>query len=180
METVEYFAMEGCPGEYFRCEKLSATLGTESCADMWRKAHSGENTAHRYEKCKGCCIGARHAGEGEASMSLLFGRRICARCHKLSRRFVYNDICVSCYNRQREWIKGRNARGTKPVKQPPLHPVSIAYIVGGEIQASKAVMSESTVEMVTRILRDSRKEVTFGFFRRALIKKDGFGEMVAD
>ena len=179
MEPIRYFTMDGCQGEYFGCSRLSATLNRDSCASMWRQANSSGQVTTRHEKCKGCLIGALHAGESsEISTSMLMGKRICARCHKLSRRFVQNDICVSCYNRQREWLRGRNARGTKPIKQKPLHPVSVPYMAGNEVHVPKAALSESTVEMITRILRDSRKEVTFGFFKRALA--NGIGEMVGD
>lgn len=178
MEPIKYFAMESCSGEFFACSRLSATLSSASCAGMWRHANL-EKESYRHEKCKGCQIGAFHAGEKEMSSSKLMGKKICARCHKLSRRFVRNDICISCYNRQQEWVKGRNARGTTPIKQKPLYPGNVPYLVAGkEMHIAKVDLVESTVELVTKILRDNRKEVMFGFFTRAIV--DGSRKMVAD
>ncbi|SDH26316.1 hypothetical protein [Nitrosomonas sp. Nm132] len=167
MEPIKYFLRGDCPGEYFECSRLSATLTKSSCADMWRQARK-EKDNFRLHHCRNCKIGAMHAGEHEISTSRLSGKRICARCHRPSNRFISDNICVSCYNRQQEWLKGKNAKGTKPIKQRPLKPMSVPYVTGDELHIARAVLAESTNEMIIRMLRDSQKNVRFGFYRRAL------------
>lgn len=167
MESIKYFAREDCPGDFFECGKLSATLSKSSCASMWRKAFS--RNGNYQEKCRGCPIGAMHAGEHEISTSRLAGKKICVRCHRASNRFVFNDICVSCYNREREWVKGRNAKGTKPVKQKPLHSLTLPYLTAEkQVGVVRKKTAESTSEMITKVLRDSQKKVMFGFFKGVL------------
>lgn len=165
INAVEYFSMPSCPGQFFKCSRLSATLSTASCASRWKQANQSHD---RCQQCAGCPIGAQHAGETQASTSLLMGKPICARCHRSSDRLVNKKICVSCYNRQREWVIGRNAKGTIPVKQKPLRPMQLPYLAGGSLQIAASDLAESTSELIISVLRDSRKDVVFGFFARAL------------
>jgi len=168
---IEYFAMDGCPGQFFRCDKLSATLKTETCALKWRESqrsqghHGGEQRSHG---CMRCHIGAMHAGETQASTSAIMGRPLCSRCHRSATRLVAKAICVSCYNRQREWVIGRNAKGTKPVKQKPLYHIRLPHLSGDKLTVARAEYVESTAEMIIRILKSSRQQVTFGFAARAM------------
>lgn len=178
MGPVKYFAMDNCPGEYFTCEKLSATLSKTSCADLWRRARR-ETDNIRMDKCRGCAIGALHAGEPLTLPSRLSARRICVRCHRQSNRFVFGTICVSCYNRQQEWVVGRNAKGTKPIKQKPLYPLVLPYLSAErEVFVEKAVMAESAEEMIVRVLKGSQGKVMFGFFKGVLFNEAG--AMVSD
>ena len=39
---------------------------------------------------------------------------------------VRGELCVSCFNREAEWRRGRNARGTRPVTYVPIR----AHLVG--------------------------------------------------
>ena len=164
MET-QYFDMAGCPGQFFRCTRLSATLSVDSCASRWKKAQRDRESCRQ---CVNCPVGASHAGETQTSTSTLLGRPICCRCHRGSDRLVSKHICVSCYNRQREWVLGRNAKGTKPVKQRPLRPIQIAYYADAEIKTIKASLAESATEMIVHVLRHTKQQVTFGFFARAM------------
>lgn len=57
---------------------------------------------------------------------------ICVRCHQPSvRRLIYGNLCISCANRQFEYIRGRNAKGTVPIKHPPLQVVTMLAESGG-------------------------------------------------
>lgn len=159
---VDYFPMENVPGKvFFKCERQRAKLSTDSCASMWRKAdelNDGTNSS-----CKLCPIGAVHAGEVAASMSPLKGALICARCHRNAMRLIGKHMCVSCYNRNAEGIKGRNAKGTKPVKLGPLDKRSIRYRHGDEVQTLVLHRSIDVDELLVATLRDSRKAVAFAF-----------------
>lgn len=137
-------------------------MSVEACAKQWRKAN--EQSQEAGFKCRLCPIGPVHAGETAASMSPIKGSMICARCHEWSQRLIGKMLCVSCYNRQREWLVGENAKGTKPVKQKPLQTRKLRYMAGDEMQTLTVKHSEDELELVVAALRDSRRRVRFAFF----------------
>lgn len=160
MPTVVY--VELVPGmQHFSCERMRATLSVHACADNWRRGREGNLSRL---PCKGCEIGAVHAGEAGASQSPLLGTRICARCHRGAARLIRGHLCVSCYNREREVRLGRNAKGTPPVKWHALARRSISY------RRSDGTVAEHTLdraadmeELIVATLRDERKAVQFGW-----------------
>jgi hypothetical protein len=146
---------------YFRCDRMRATLSTSACSGMWRKANDDGDTDR--SACRLCPIGAGHAGELDASMSPLKGSCTCARCHRPAGRLIGGMVCVSCMNRQYEWLKGKNAKGTAPVKLTCLSRRRIRYSSGGE--ACNLVLQHSLDmdELIVATLRDSKNQVRFGF-----------------
>lgn len=157
-----YFERPEIPGQAaFRCEKLSATLSVASCADMWRKAN--HENVERLNRCKTCPIGAVHAGETAASMSPFMGQCICARCQRVSGRLIGKHLCVSCYNRNREYLIGRNSKGSNPVKMRPLARRTVRFIMGGTPCTLTLDHTADTEEMVVAVLRDQKKRVQFSF-----------------
>lgn len=160
MEQVVYFERAEMPGvQHFRCERLRASLATGSCAGMWRRANDG--TEDR-ESCLRCPIGAVHAGQPLANLSPLRLGPICARCHNPARRLIGKMHCVSCKNREYEFLRGRNAKGTRPVKIGGLCRRRIRYTVGTELHNLVAQYSLDTEELVVAALRDSPNRVSFG------------------
>lgn len=158
----EYFEMPEIPGrKYFRCDRLRATLSVEACATQWRLANH-ENDEDR-QRCKCCPLGAVHAGETAASMSPLKGTLTCGRCHKRATRLIGRHLCVSCINRQYEALKGRNAKGTKPVKLAPLEPRTLHFQHGAQRRSLHMPLSVDTDELIVAALRDSQNTVTFQF-----------------
>lgn len=159
---VEYFTYENVPGKsYFRCERMRATLSTAACKDSWRRADELNDGSH--SSCRLCPIGAVHAGEVAASMSPLKGTLTCCRCHRTAGRLINSMTCVSCYNRAREVLVGRNAKGTAPVKLCALDARRIRYRHGGELCTLKLRHSVDTDELVVAVLRDSKQSVVFAF-----------------
>jgi hypothetical protein len=159
---VEYFKIEEVPDQqYFRCDRYKASLSVSACAKMWKEANH-ENVEARY-RCKTCPLGAVHAGETAASMSPLLGKSICARCHGQTARLIGKHICVSCYNRQREWIIGKNAKGTRPLKIGRLDPRTLRYFSGGQTAVLHAALSATMDELIIAALRDSKNRVRFSF-----------------
>lgn len=159
---VEYFSIDVAPGKaFFRCERQRATLSTDSCAAQWRKADA--STDGSCSACRLCPIGAVHAGEVAASMSPLKGSLLCARCHRTAARLIGKMVCVSCYNRAAEVLKGRNAKGTAPVKHPPMHPRRVRYMHGGELRSLALRHTVDTDELLVAVLRDSRQRVVFAW-----------------
>lgn len=158
----DYFEMPELPGrKYFRCERLRATLSTDACGVQWRKANHANDEA--CGRCKCCPLGALHAGETAASMSPLKGTCTCGRCHKRASRLIGKHLCVSCKNREYEALKGKNAKGTKPVKLPPLEARTLYYLHGDQRRSLHLPLSIDTDELIVAALRDSLNAVTFQF-----------------
>jgi hypothetical protein len=61
---------------------------------------------------------------------------------------------VSCYNREREVVKGANAKGSPPIKHPPLDPRTVFYRAGDTCQSKTVARSMSTEELIVAVLRD--------------------------
>lgn len=158
----EYFEIVELPGvKHFTCDRYKATLSTEACAGMWRAGnHEGSEARFR---CKVCPLGALHAGETAASMSPLKGMTICGRCHTGVARLIGKHLCISCYNRQREYLIGKNAKGTKPVKLAPLEARRIRYMSGKAPKTLYMPLTVDTEELIISALRDSKDTVRFGF-----------------
>jgi hypothetical protein len=109
------------------CSALSATISVSFCAESHRKANSHEGIKAGFRvACRLCPIGARNVGTFEfVERSPLFASKTCARCERQSRRLVWNQICVSCYNRQREHKTGLNKRGNPLRKIHSYHDASV-------------------------------------------------------
>ncbi len=150
---IQYFAVDGCARQFFRCAALKATLSTDSCTTNWRRAQRlrpDEVTA--VHLCRDCPIGAAHAGERHVARSALFGLGICPRCRKYAGRIIHGTRCVSCYNRERELVAGRNAKGTKPT-MAPLLPRRVSIVLDGKPVEVVADRAADTPEMMIAVMR---------------------------
>lgn len=164
----DYFSLPELPGKaLFRCEKLLATISTDACATMWRQANH-EHLESR-SRCKNCPVGAQHAGETDANLSPLHSAMICARCQRPASRLIEGHVCVSCKNREYEWVKGCNAKGSKPIKMAPLAPRCLNYMHGREPCSIQRRLTKNTDELVIAVLRDSSHTVSFGFVSPGII-----------
>jgi hypothetical protein len=117
-------APAGAAGVYFECERLRATLSTQACADRWNAAVSGTT-------CCGCHIGREHnlrTSPGAAmGPKVRAPSRECLRCGRTDLRLIKRDgVCVSCFNRQREWHIGQNSKGDPPAHFEPLSTFTVA------------------------------------------------------
>ena len=158
---MEYFSNDLMPGRvFFRCERMRATLTTDACSAMWRRENNGCDGEH--EGCHCCPIGASHAGEVAASMSPLKGAKICGRCHRPASRLIHRHLCISCQNRAYECARGRNAKGTAPVKAPRVDVRRLHYLAGSDPQTLR-MASIDTDELIVAVLRDSRQRVSIAF-----------------
>lgn len=159
---IVYFSLEALPHKaFFRCERQRASITTESCASMWRREADNNDGAH--SACRLCPVGAVHAGEVAASMSPLKGTLTCSRCHRTASRLIGGMHCPSCYNRQREFSLGCNAKGTAPVKLRALDARRVRYRHGDEVRTLRMSRTVDIDELIVSILRDSRQRVVFGF-----------------
>lgn len=162
---VTYFTPDWAPPgrQMFRCDRLAATLGVEQCATNWGRAVAGQGML----RCKGCRTGAEHAGQDRANASPLRGMLLCARCQRGCSRLVESWLCVSCYNRGREWRMQRNAKGSVPSRMTPLVPRTLRYTEAGEPRVLTRPWTQSREELVFGLLRDCTGEVAIAFDGRA-------------
>lgn len=159
--SMDYKTISWAPGQqYFHCDPLRATLTVGSCATNWLR--SQEREAGLWQ-CRGCRLGAEHAGEEEANLWFGRGELICSRCTRGADRLVKGDQCVSCYNREREFVLGRNARGVYPNKMPRLRERSLFFMQGQAPRQVTRPRSLDMTELIVAQLRDSRESLTFAF-----------------
>lgn len=164
---VHYFKVEGFEGDYFSCERYG-TMAPSSCARNYEEAPEASRKG-RLAGCVGCRIGQMHASTGDAPLTLetLTGvayRTVCVRCRRggedprlIGRMRLIRDhtTCVSCYNREREVLQGKNAKGATPKKWRGLFFARIGSVVGGAL----------TIEQLDHPVRD-RLEMMLTILRR--------------
>ncbi len=156
----------------FRCERQRATLSTTACARMWRTAQERAAPPQPWESlahCYGCPIGARHAGRPDlvpfAPATAL--RLICPRCTRQAARLIHGRLCISCYNRELEARKGRNAKGSRPRLCAVLHAAELAVIEGdgggaGTVRHVRQAPVVSLAEAMLTIARAAKAPLAFG------------------
>ncbi|MGY3551177.1 hypothetical protein [Bradyrhizobium sp. USDA 4469] len=168
MEPI-YFEMPELPGRrYFACAPLRCTLSVDACVANWRTSDEAGMVGGNVQ-CKHCSVGARHAGGADANTSPLRGTLTCARCHRGAMRLIRGMICVSCYNREREALQGRNGKGNAPVQLTAemLGRRSVTYQAGGEVRTKVVERALDTVEVMVAALRDEKQAPRFGWRGRA-------------
>ncbi|MGJ7483730.1 hypothetical protein ACSFA2_00635 [Variovorax sp. LT2P21] len=142
-------------GRYFICERLHSTLSTVSCAARWTAAPACSGST-----CSGCPVGQQHAREqlGSTPRQAREPQQSCLRCGRSDLRVIQSvGHCASCYNREAEARKGRNAKGKPPVTFEPLrtHSVAIEGRAGVVHHAIEARHSAEAVGVAARMrLRD--------------------------
>ncbi|WP_128290822.1 hypothetical protein [Afifella aestuarii] len=141
---VEYFEAypELMPGiQFFSCSAIGATLRPAHCGARHDRAcrvrSVDDDSDQAFTICRQCPVGARHAGkEAESPLAPVspLPAFVCSRCSRGTMRMIGGQICVSCYNREQEARKGRNARGTKPITFQPLRRHHVAIDDGRRVR----------------------------------------------
>lgn len=141
MPEIRYFAPDVEGAEHlrvFRCEKLHATLTAEACAKRWLT---------REHPCSGCWIGERHATQlglhRQAEQVSTPTPAPCLRCGRGTLKRVGGTLCISCWNRAREWILGRNRKGGRPTIA--LHYFEVLLITTAECPRTRTGIGSPTV-----------------------------------
>jgi hypothetical protein len=145
--------------ELFTCPKhvgnLRLTPG--ACAGMWRRGRrAGQYDLARI--CRGCPIGAGHAGidpaniEAEVLADQVATATSCIRCGRPAKRLIGLTICVSCSNRSLEWLKGENRRGTFPHTFGSLSLFKAALTINGT-RGELSALTGSLWEFIAVIFR---------------------------
>jgi hypothetical protein len=127
---------------------------------MWLRARTlPKNSVETLAKCRGCSIGARHAGqpvaEGlEEAPDQARAAITCTRCGEGGTKIVDGRLCISCYNREREVIRGVNRRGNAPVRAKPLRPFA-AVVLDDRVKRVDFARVTSGLEGILSVERHS-------------------------
>jgi len=145
-DGVSYIEVAGLRS--FRCQTWRATLSVSFCARRWREAQSARGIrAEELNLCRQCQIGAAHAGEPVLPRAENFGNNVCVR----------QMHCISCWNRGREWVRGKNARGNTPVKAlAELRYLTLAVVL------DPGQPTERTVEFTDIAIDEEELRLTIG------------------
>ena len=165
---VEYMKLEGVPGQYFSCPYGLGMLSIDACSRSYQMSMSTAGLREgRRVTCRACPVGATHAGvpSEEASASRFLGVGYCSRCHGDARRLIRGSICVSCYNREREVLIGRNAKGSRPIYGKAIGVATISCLLdaGKKVQVRRMDKVTSRLEAFLSILRTESKTVYLGW-----------------
>lgn len=174
---VVYESLAGVPGRYFRCTRYGL-MNVGACARNFAAAPALCSEA-RLSACIGCPTGLLHADGPTAAAASPYASpcalpyaspyaSICTRCRRdpadaskyrstrQGRIRMVRDgmICVSCFNREREVLRGQNARGTKP-RVLVLREVSVACIVDQRVSVARLAVAKDAVEGALTVIRKS-------------------------
>ncbi len=150
--------------QVFLCPKIPGRLSLSevSCANQFTAAQSKE-WAYRLPHCVDCPIGAKNAG---VEIGAPFQKRaVCVRCGSGSGRMVLGRLCMSCYNREREWRIGKNAKGGTPREYIPLGRFVFTCVGNGRrylIEATSVVEARLAAQKVwglVDLVLDRRKSL---------------------
>lgn len=110
--TYQTITIAGQSVRLFSCSRHAMQLTVEGCAGRFKEALShGHNDVSQFVKCRDCPIGAAHSGLPLRPPKPL---KECARCGQWASRIINSTLCTSCFNREREVLKGRDRRGRPP------------------------------------------------------------------
>lgn len=155
----------------FRCDRRSMTLSVPACASLWRSAQAKRPEPWEGKfACRTCPVGAQHAGcampqEVEATEAL---RLVCPRCERDASRLIRSRLCISCYNREQEVIRGRNAKGGTPRLSGRLHTERLSVVEPGG--GTRIVRRENVIgasEAIIALAKTAKGGMAFGLRRVA-------------
>lgn len=187
--TVTYFQIDSAPGlRLFRCEQYATTMSTDACARRFnesKRAIADDGDDERFvsfHHCGRCKIGACHAG-AEPVQPLVVGSMTCARCHQSGSRLIRGNICVPCYNRERELALGTNSKGTAPrpvdrfwrvddsdgdeslPRSAVIRPLRVYFSSGAGFPVERTIQASTTLESVIIAARSLGKTAALPRFR---------------
>jgi len=187
--AVIYFAVDGFDGKFFTCARYG-TMSPGSCSKNFAAAPEAARRGTRLEACIGCDVGQHHTDPVAlpkpvpAHQSFAY-RQICVRCRHSGdddesrligrMRLVRGQtMCVSCYNREREVLKGKNAKGARPKKWRHLFYVRIASVENGamRIEQFDHPVRDRLEAMLTILRRKDGPRVMGWTTSRSIVRAD--------
>lgn len=153
--------------DLFLCEKRKLTLSTAGCSRLYNAA-SGPKPPDPWlgmAGCRFCPIGSQNAtGRPQNPISVLteMMRSLCVRCGRPSDRLIWNLLCASCDARQKEAIKGKNAKGNPPALSAQLHTERIAFVHGVRTTVIQRPAVASLSEVILHLSKSAIAPAAFG------------------
>lgn len=175
--------MAGLSLTHFECTKIKASaLSIDTCVNRYRTAKDRDEVA--CSACRGCVVGRIHAGEGDplkeveqtegqtrAIVALADEQRTCCRCGRGGMRLIRCPtagsrhmprtaikpaavLCVSCFNREAEHRRGRDAKGKPPVNYIEPTDRLVGVLVDGQ-PTWRMVRGQNHAEPIARTIRAS-------------------------
>jgi hypothetical protein len=117
--------------------------------------------------CRGCPLGESHAtGRPPDPFAAVREslRMTCSRCNKKSEWIVRPatlGYCLSCYNRNLEALKGKNAKGTRPALSEQLHTGDALISEGDQQRVVIRTFVPSFTELTTQVRRRATGPLEF-------------------
>lgn len=165
MEKVKY--QEIIPNRrHFECEKLRGLISVDECAERFDRSTSDPRNPERFCSCKRCPVGAQHkieltALQAEQLEALppvirsVGGGAACVRCGSVGKRIVSRTLCVSCWNREREHLIGRNAKGNVPAAFKPVTPRRVGVMGEDGTPEWRIFPGQNPAEPIARAARQA-------------------------
>lgn len=155
--------------EMMRCDRRGMTLSTAGCAKLWVSANPSDPALRPKPwegraACVVCPTGAANAGCTQSPVAAAVEdiRVTCPRCERPTERMIRDRLCVSCYNREREALAGRNAKGGRPRLCGILHPASVVVIEPAGARVVRVSPVVSVAEVVIGLARRAVGPTAFG------------------
>lgn len=154
--------------DLFHCQRQNMRLTAAGCARLWRSAQDKGNAPKPWEgrlACVTCPFGAANAGVKVSPVveSVAILSKVCSRCLRLSDRIIEGRLCISCYNRQAEADRGRNAKGGTPRLCAILHDMDVAVFSGEGIEITHAGPVLGAAEVIVAFARRAEAITSFGW-----------------
>jgi len=171
------------PGlEFFDCERMKSRLSTAGCARLWLSIEKRPPVpGEARNACVGCPIGARHAGVDPEKAAIAARARelepLCVRCMAGDRRLIRGLYCISCYNRQREVARGRDARGKMPGLAAALYPISIVISSDRPVQRRYTSVASREEALMLAAKETAGTATVIGFHRLSPIPDGALPEL---
>ena len=160
--------MESSQLQLVDCARVKLRLTESACVRFWFSANPVQPPAWQGRNaCYSCSAGAARAGvtlnQMQAARDGL--SHVCGRCLRTSSRMVRGTLCVSCYNREREVARGRNAKGRPPVQVAArLFPCRLVVLDGGSgVERIEASFAAGVLELALNRARRATKPLSFGW-----------------
>lgn len=180
---VVYMKLEGVPGDYFRCDRYGL-MSAQACARSYTSAPVASREG-RLTGCLGCEAGAEHAC-GPVVSGRPGQAMVCTRCRRGPEEFKNSvgrvrmvrggTICVSCFNREREVLAGRNAKGTKP--RLVLEAVTVAVVNAGRMEVHRLPLAIDRVEAALTVMRRTGPGAMVSWVSGGLVQMEAESEGV--
>ena len=156
------------PLELFHCRRQNMRLTAGGCSRLWLSAQEKENEPQAWEgrsACVTCPIGATNSGRvvSPVAEEVATLKRVCPRCMRVAPRLINHRLCVSCYNRQAEADKGKNAKGTRPRLCDRLHEIDVTVVAGHGVHIIHSARVTGATEVIVHIARRAKATTFFGW-----------------